>query len=172
MQEDPMPQHYLIERAEHADVFAALERLGHAVLAAGPIEARQAHLDAHGTPAHPSDLLQHTIVSSSALSARVEWRFGPEADPELVRMKPRLTVSSNHAALSAALGGLGITRLLSYQVAEEVERGALRLLLKDFEEESWPVHVVHRETKYGSSKVRSFIDEVVASLRAHRHLRG
>jgi DNA-binding transcriptional LysR family regulator len=32
------------------------------------------------------------------------------------------------------------------------------------------VHVVHREDKLGSSKVRSFIDYIVENLRANRKL--
>lgn len=134
--------------------------------------ASPAYFEANGTPQHPTDLLQHTIIASSAVSPRVEWRFGRDAEPLMVRMKPRLVVSSNDAAMVAAMGGLGITRLLSYQVAGEVERGSLRLLLEKYEEEPWPVHVVHREGKYGSSKVRAFIDCVVEGLRAHSHLNG
>ena len=134
--------------------------------------ASPAYLDAHGVPEHPSDLLRHTVVSSSALSPRVEWRFGSGVEPLTVRMKPRLVVTSNDAAMQAAIGGLGITRLLSYQVAQEVERGNLKLVLEKFEEEPWPVHVVHREGKYGAFKVRAFIDSVVERLRAQPELQG
>lgn len=134
--------------------------------------ASPAYLHAQGVPEHPSDLLQHTIVSSSALSPRVEWHFGRDTEQFTVRMKPRLVVTSNDAAMQAALGGLGITRLLSYQAAKEVERGNLMLLLENFEEEPWPVQVVHREGKYGSFKVRAFIDCVVERLRAQPELQG
>ena len=134
--------------------------------------ASPAYLAANGVPGHPSDLLQHTIVSSSAISPRVEWQFGSGAEQLTVRMKPRLIVTSNDAAMHAAVAGLGITRLLSYQVAQEVERGNLKLLLENFEEAPWPVQVVHREGKYGSFKVRAFIDCVVERLRAQPALQG
>jgi DNA-binding transcriptional LysR family regulator len=134
--------------------------------------AAPAYLEARGTPTHPSDLLQHTVVSSSAVSPRVEWHFGRGDEALSVRMTPRLVVTSNDSALDAALAGLGITRLLSYQVADQVERGELRLLLEDFEEQAWPVHIVHREGRHGSAKVRSFIDLAVERLRAHPHLQG
>jgi DNA-binding transcriptional LysR family regulator len=134
--------------------------------------AAPAYLEARGTPTHPSDLLQHTIVSSSAVSPRVEWHFGRGDEALSVRMTPRLVVTSNDSALDAAIAGLGITRLLSYQVADQVERGELRLLLEDFEEQAWPVHIVHREGRHGSAKVRSFIDLAVERLRAHPHLQG
>lgn len=134
--------------------------------------AAPAYLEERGMPTHPSDLLQHTVVSSSAVSPRVEWHFGLGEEALSVRMTPRLVVTSNDAALDAAVGGLGITRLLSYQVAGPVERGELRLLLEDFEEPPWPVHIVHREGRHGSAKVRSFIDLAVEQLRAHPDLQG
>ncbi|MFQ6405082.1 LysR family transcriptional regulator [Methylophilus sp. 'Pure River'] len=127
--------------------------------------ASPAYLEKFGTPQLPADLAKHAIIASSAVSPHTEWRFQSDGEPLLVRMDPRLTVTSNDAALAAATGGLGIARLLSYQVWNEVDRDALRLILESFEEAPWPVHVVHREDKLGSSKVRRFIDEMVEYLR-------
>lgn len=127
--------------------------------------ASSAYLDKFGTPQLPADLAKHAIIASSAVSPHTEWRFQSDGEPLLVRMDPRLTVTSNDAALAAATGGLGIARLLSYQVWNEVDCDALRLILEPFEEAPWPVHVVHREDKLGSSKVRRFIDEMVEYLR-------
>jgi DNA-binding transcriptional LysR family regulator len=80
-------------------------------------------------------------------------------------------VTSNDAALEAALRGFGVTRLLSYQVARHVANGELQLLLQDFEPAAWPIHVVHREGRLASAKVRSFIDFIAARLRADDLLR-
>ena len=128
------------------------------------------YLARQGVPQHPADLLRHTIVAASAVSPRVEWKFGAVEDPTLVRMKPRLTVTSNDAAIEAVKEGLGIGRLLSYQIGDELAAGSLKIILPEYEEAPWPVHVLHRESKYGSSKVRHFIDLLVAHLRAHQHL--
>lgn len=132
--------------------------------------ASPAYLEKFGTPEHPAELRQHSIISSSNLSPQTEWRFNAQQEALLVSMEPRLTVTSNDAALAAATGGLGIARLLSYQVWSDVEKGSLRLILEAFEEAPWPVHVVHREDKLGSSKVRSFIDNIVENLRSHAKL--
>lgn len=129
--------------------------------------AAPGYLARRGEPRHPTDLLRHTIVSASGVSPRVEWKFGAVDDPTLVRMRPRLTVTSNDAAIAAATAGLGICRLLSYQVAGEVADGRLQVVLAEHEEAPWPVHVLHRESKFGSAKVRHFIDMLVAHLRAH-----
>jgi DNA-binding transcriptional LysR family regulator len=82
-----------------------------------------------------------------------------------------MTTTSNDSALAAALGGFGITRLLSYQVADCVRAGSLQVLLSEFELPSMPVHVVHREGQHGSKKARAFIDLVVERLRANPTLR-
>ncbi|MGG7606208.1 LysR family transcriptional regulator [Massilia sp. BKSP1R2A-1] len=128
------------------------------------------YLAKHGVPRHPDDLLRHTIVAASGVTPRVEWKFGAADDPTTVRLRPRLTVTSNDAAIAAVVMGLGICRLLSYQVADELAAGRLKIVLADFEEAPWPVHLVHRESKFGASKVRNFIDLLAGELKAHPHL--
>ena len=81
-----------------------------------------------------------------------------------------MTTTSNDSALAAALGGFGITRLLSYQVAEFLQEGSLKMVLGEFELPDLPVHVVHREGQHASKKARAFIDLVVERLRANPNL--
>jgi DNA-binding transcriptional LysR family regulator len=128
------------------------------------------YLARNGIPQHPGDLLRHTVIAASGISPRVEWKFGAVDDPTMVRMKPRLTVTGNDAAIAGAVDSLGITRLLSYQIAPQLAEGKLKIILAEYEEAPWPVHVLHRESKYGSSKVRNFIDMLVERLRANPSL--
>lgn len=132
--------------------------------------AASEYLDIHGTPLTPNELANHSTISATHVSSVFEWRFEKDNKIEKVRINPQLVVSSNDAALTAVLGGIGITRLLSYQVKADVENANLRLILEDYEEEPWPIHVVHREDKLGSSKVRSFIDHIVDYLRHHPNI--
>jgi DNA-binding transcriptional LysR family regulator len=129
------------------------------------------YLARNGIPQHPGDLLRHTVIAASGISPRVEWKFGAVDDPTMVRMKPRLTVTGNDAAIAGAVDSLGITRLLSYQIAPQLAEGKLKIILAEYEEAPWPVHVLHRESKYGSSKVRNFIDMLVERLRANPFLK-
>lgn len=128
------------------------------------------YLAKHGAPRHPADLQRHAIIAASGISPRLEWKFGGVDHPTTVRMKPRLTVTSNDAAIEAVLAGLGICRLLCYQIADELNDGRLQVILADYEEAPWPVHILHRESKFGSSKVRNFIDLLAKSLRGHPYL--
>lgn len=128
--------------------------------------ASPGYLDRHGIPHSPQDLMSHTIISSSAAQSLTDWRFNDSS----VRIEPRLTVTSNDAAIAAVKDGLGITRLLSYQVAESVAAGELKILLERFEPAPIPVSIVHRQGRFASAKVRAFIDLMAHRLRAHKAL--
>ena len=81
------------------------------------------------------------------------------------RIQPRLVVTSNAAAVEAALADFGLTRLLSYQVAPQLADAKLQIVLEEFEPEPRPIHIVHREGRFASPTVRSFIDFIAARLR-------
>ncbi len=128
------------------------------------------YLKKHGVPDKPAALSAHSIIAASGISPTNDWNFRQGAKANPVRLNPRLTVNSNDAAIEAALQGFGITRLLSYQIAPQVETGGLKILLKDFEPPPMPIHVVHREGRYASVKIRSFVDLIVERLREDRAL--
>ena len=128
--------------------------------------AAPAYLKAQGVPQRPEDLARHTIASAAGVTPVSEWRFDDGGQPLLQRLQPRLRTTTNDSAIAAAVAGLGITRLLSYQVAAHVRSGTLQILLEDFETAPWPVHVVHHEGRRATRKVRAFIDLAVDSLRS------
>lgn len=128
------------------------------------------YLDQHGSPKSPADLAQHRIVAATSVSAGAEWTFTKEKEKIGVRLSPSILVNTNDGALEAAKSGYGLTRLISYQVANELEAGTLKTVLSDFEEDTLPIHVIHRENRHGSAKVRSFVDLAVERLRANKAL--
>lgn len=124
------------------------------------------YLSEHGSPRHPGELEEHSIIASSAGNNAVNWRFHQPRDSWTQRLKPRLSVTSNDAAIEAAIQGLGITRLLSYQVAPFISAGKLEIILEDYEPPPRPVNIVHREGRFSSARVRAFIDLLAERLRA------
>ena len=133
--------------------------------------ASPAYLKEHGSPKSPADLARHPIIAATSVSAGSEWAFTKGKEKIGVRLSPRILVNTNEGALEAAKSGFGLTRLISYQVANELADGTLKTVLTEFEEASLPVHVIHREGRHGSAKVRSFVDLAVERLRAHTALR-
>ena len=132
--------------------------------------AAPGYLQQHGLPQQPGDLLQHTLIASSAGSGDPHWRFQQGQTDRVLRIQPRLNTSTNDAAVEAAVGGLGITRLLSYQVAPQLANGSLKILLENYETPALPVHIVHREGRHANLKVRAFIDLLAQRLRGDNAL--
>lgn len=133
--------------------------------------AAPAYLKAHGIPRRPADLARHVVIAASGVSPRAEWKFSDAGKPAVVRIQPRLTVTSNDAAIEAALAGFGVTRLLSYQVTPHLAAGKLKIILGGFEPPPLPIHVLHREGRQASAKVRAFVDMIVGQIRADKTLR-
>jgi DNA-binding transcriptional LysR family regulator len=127
--------------------------------------ASPAYLQAHGLPQRPEDLSGHSIVSAAGVNPVSEWRFNDGGKATVQRLQPRMKTTTNDSAIAAALAGLGIARLLSYQVAAQVLSGTLRTVLEQFEAAPLPVHVLHHEGRRVTQKVRAFVDLAVERLR-------
>ncbi|MGE8065718.1 LysR family transcriptional regulator [Pseudomonas sp. NPDC089569] len=136
------------------------------------IVASPQFLATHGRPRHPQDLTLAPIIGTSSISQIRNWPFVEGHEPLSVRPEPRLVVTANQAAITAAVLGLGYTRVLSYQVASRVAAGELEILLEDFEVPPLPVHVVYQGGRKAAARVRSFVDFAVKALREHPDLQG
>ena len=126
----------------------------------------------HGRPRHPADLSRAPIIATSSIGQPRSWPFLEAGEPISVRPEPRLVVSANQAAITAAAMGLGLTRILSYQVASKVAAGELEIVLADFELPPLPIHVVYQGGRKAATRVRSFVDFAVKVLREHPALHG
>lgn len=128
------------------------------------------YLELYGIPHQADDLQTHTLISPRTGSGAIHWRFSTANGVKPLRTKSRLTVSTNDAAIEAALQGFGITRLLSYQVASHLANNQLKIVLEEFELPPLPINIVHREGRFTSVKVRSFVDLMADHLRANKAL--
>lgn len=126
-----------------------------------------AYFKKHGLPKKPDDLHKHTIISANSVMASPEWKLIVNGEQHAVKLQSRLNTTTNDSAIAAALNGFGLTRLLSYQVAEFLRDGQLKTVLSQCESAPLPIHVVHREGRRASKKARAFIDLAVERLRAN-----
>jgi DNA-binding transcriptional LysR family regulator len=136
------------------------------------VVASPAYLKAHGVPRVPRDLADCTAVSFSLDRVAPAWSFGVGKRTVSVRPSSRLLVNSAEVTVQAAVGGAGVTRALSYQVSSELKAGHLRVILRDFEPEPIPIHVIYREGRRAAARVRAFVDFAVARLRTHPLLKS
>ena len=148
--------------ADLADSTLSASRVGSVrrVLCAAPD-----YLSAHGRPKVPSDLDRHELIDFSAMTMGGEWNFQRQGKPMIYRPQSRFILNTADVAISAALAGHGMTRVLSYMVAPLVRSGQLQVLLEEFEPPAVPIHIVHKETGRTSAKVRAVVDYLVEGLR-------
>ena len=76
-------------------------------------------------------------------------------------------INSVQASVASAVEGHGVTRLLSYHVAREVNQGLLSIVLADAEPAPIPVNLVSPYGRLSVPKVRAFVDFALPRLRAH-----
>jgi DNA-binding transcriptional LysR family regulator len=133
--------------------------------------AAPAYLKRQGVPKSPADLAGHQIITTTAASAGQSWSFNDGKKPLGIKIRPRLMVNANDAALAAARDGLGLTRVISYQAASDIAAGRLKTVLSKYEEAPLPIHVIHHEGRHRSAKLRRFVELAVETLRADPALR-
>ncbi len=115
------------------------------------------YLTARGRPERPEDLAQHDCISFENLMPSDRWPFGNGQGNRQIRIRSRMTVNTAEAAIDAAVAGLGVTRVLSYQVAAAVSAKRLEILLEHDEPEPWPVSILYRSGLV-PQKIRAFVD--------------
>jgi DNA-binding transcriptional LysR family regulator len=122
------------------------------------IVAAPAYLKARGTPATLDDLAAHDVV---AFGGSGRWDFGER----VLRVVPRLTVSTAEAAIDATAAGLGLTRVLSYQAVDALVRGDVVQVLAEHAGAEVPVHLLYPGGAHPPPKLRAFVDFAVPRLR-------
>jgi DNA-binding transcriptional LysR family regulator len=124
------------------------------------------YFTARGVPKTPGDLANHACIATDVLGASDVWRFGDGREEIAVPVRPRLFVTTAEAAVDAAMAGIGVARLLSYQTARAVAEGVLTLALEDFEPQRRPVSLLYPAGRRVPLKLRAFLDFAAPRLRA------
>jgi DNA-binding transcriptional LysR family regulator len=122
---------------------------------------------AHGTPKTPADLADLTCVTFAGLASGMPWTFASRGRRLAQPVPPRcrLNVNTAEAAIDAAVAGVGIAHVLSYQIARAVDDGKLLIVLREFEPDPMPVSVLHAGQGILPLKMRSFLEYAVPRLR-------
>ncbi len=120
--------------------------------------ASPGYLATSGHPDTPDDLKNHDYIMFEGVYSNNLWTFGSGSGALVQAVRPRLAVNTADTAIAAAISGAGVTRVLSYQVALPVADGALELILRRFEPDPMPVHLVHAGHTLLPLKLRAFRD--------------
>jgi DNA-binding transcriptional LysR family regulator len=160
---------------DHVDIAVRIGALADSALVATRVGAVRsvvcgspAYFAAHGAPKSPEDLAALTAVTFDPLSPSQHWVFrDPKSKRELrAPVRSRLSVNTAEAAIDGAVAGLGVTRVLSYQVAQAVLDGRIQIVLAEYEPAPLPVSLIHGPQGLTPLKVHVALDFATTRLRA------
>jgi DNA-binding transcriptional LysR family regulator len=127
--------------------------------------ASPAYFAARGVPKTLADLAAHDCIGFDVLTTAEAWTFKQGRSEISVPISARLTVTTAEAVVDAAISGVGIARVLSYQAAQALRDRRLALALVDFEPAPWPVHLVYTGGRMLPLKLRAFLDFAAPRLK-------
>lgn len=124
------------------------------------VAASPAYLERHGTPLHPNELSRHNLLRFGYSRSVRDWPFR-EGDTEIaVTPSGRVQVNDGEGMRQLALAGLGIVRMGSFVVADDIRSGRLVPLLEEFNpgdrEEFYAVYVGQKGPL--PSRIRALLD--------------
>jgi DNA-binding transcriptional LysR family regulator len=124
------------------------------------------YFETRSTPKTPADLRHHDCITFEGMTGPDRWIFVAGKSQVSVPVRSRLIVNTAEAAIDAAIAGVGVTRVLSYQAANALRTGTLRRVLRRFEPAPTPVSLVHAGQGRLPLKLRAFIDFAAPRLKA------
>ena len=105
---------------------------------------------------HPTSLRGHSCIALASQGTHWYYRHNDKVFGE--EIVPKLVCNQSRAASLACVQGVGVTRLLHYQVANEFADGRLVRILEDFEPTDLPIQLVYPHSLQLSPRVRAFVD--------------
>jgi DNA-binding transcriptional LysR family regulator len=133
------------------------------ILCASPEYLRQ-----RGTPTHPSQLAQHSVVSYNLLSTGENWEFTGPDGPVSVKVSPRMRTNSGDTCRAAALQHQGIILQPSFMVGADLAAGTLVEVLPAYRALELDVFAVYPSRKFLAPKVRLLVDFLVEEFRGKK----
>lgn len=157
---DPVAEGFdmTVRIAELSDSTLVARRIApaHRVICATP-----EYLARRGTPQTPEDLRQHDCLHYGNLATGMQWKLTGEDGDHWVAVKARLCANNGEVLRAAALKGLGIALLPTFEVGMDLQEGRLAAVLDDFHAPPVNVYALYPPGRYLSAKVRLLIDFLV-----------
>jgi DNA-binding transcriptional LysR family regulator len=123
------------------------------------------YLASHPAPRVPEDLKQHNCLRYAHYFFGNEWHFtAPSGSPASVEISGNLVSSSGETLLTCALAGQGLFLAPGFIAGEELERGNLVPLMRDYRPVEFTINAIYPTRHHLSAKVRIFIDLLAVRL--------
>lgn len=117
-----------------------------------------------GIPLSPTDLVTHNCLDYTRSGEPGRWRFTGPAGEIVVPVNGTLHVDDDEALSQAVLGGLGVGLLPTFIIGQDLQEGRLQAVLSEYIPVERQVYAMYLPTRHLPSKVRVFIDFLLAHI--------
>jgi len=119
------------------------------------------YLARHGVPTAPADLSEHNCLMYKQQNRSV-WRLRNAGQIHEIKVTGSLVANNADVLHVAALDGVGLTLLPIWLVGRDIQRGALKIVLADYQVSPGAldtnIYAVFPHNRHLSAKVRAFVD--------------
>ncbi len=157
--------------AEGFDLAVRMSALADSSLIARKVAPRRvlicgspAYFARHAKPKEPDDLRSHNCLTLPDMS----WRFAYPDSIRVVKVRGNWTSDNGRALVAAAVRGMGLVRLATYYVDEELARGELVPVLEGFEVKDAATWIIYPDRHHLPTRVRFLIDFLAERLEAQQ----
>lgn len=113
----------------------------------------------------PEDLANHNCLLHTAQLMAGEWWFTEDAGDKKVKVSGNLVTNNGTAIYQATIGGLGVARLPSYRVQDDIACGRLKLLFAKNTKSDRAIKAYYPRTPHLPAKLRVFLEFVTNRLK-------
>lgn len=120
--------------------------------------AAPSFLAEHGEPTHPSELRERPCLHYGNLPSGGVWKLGGTDGPHAIEVNGVMCSNNGEVLRDAAVKGLGITKLPTFIIGEELQAGRLVTILTDYPPADLTLCVIYPPSRHLSLKVRLLTD--------------
>jgi DNA-binding transcriptional LysR family regulator len=124
--------------------------------------AAPAYIEAHGIPRTPEDLTHHNCLRLSTVAGWNEWAFEGKDGKWDMHAAGNFEANSADAVYHATLAGMGLARLSTYLIGDDLKAGRLVRVLPDYLSEGSNIFAIYAARRNLMPSIRAFIDHLTA----------
>ena len=122
------------------------------------------YLASRGIPQTPADLSAHNCLVSTHQQS--SWLFQQQGKTRTHTVRGNLVFNQIAPLAEACVSGLGIGCFIIYQIAPQLQSGALQLVLESYELPPRPLHILYPQNKLLPARTKAFIACIKADIHA------
>ncbi len=120
--------------------------------------ASPTYLEQHGEPESPSDLVSHNCLHYNHISMKEEWSYLKTGKMHKFDVSGTLSTNNGEVLRDAAIGGIGITLLPTFIVANALQTGTLKSILTQYCPKPFGLYAVRPSRQFTPARIKQLIE--------------